>query len=192
MESFKCNATVLFCDIRNFVSLFENRDPIDAVRFANEVLAVLGNEIEKNGGVVDRFTGDGLLSHFGVEKIQGNHADAACKAAISLRKVLVSINSKRYFEEEIMVNIGMGIHTGEVAFGEIITGNSSQSTILGNTVNIASRIEQLTKYFSVDALISESTSDLLETPFHLKKMPKKKIKGLKEVVETFWLLPTNS
>lgn len=192
MESFKCSATVLFCDIRNFTSLFENRDPIDAVRFANEVLAVLGNEIEKNGGIVDRFTGDGFLSHFGVENNLDNHADAACRAAISLRKVLVSINSKRYFEEELVVNIGMGIHTGEVAVGDITTGKTSQVTILGNTVNKASRIEQLTKYFTVDALISGSTFDALDSPFYLKKMPKKKIKGLKEVIETHWLLPTNS
>lgn len=191
MTSFVCDATVMFCDIRNFTVLFEKQDPAKAIRFANEVLAELGNEVEKNGGTVDRFTGDGFLAHFGVENSDRNHSDAACNAILDQRARLVTINSARYLNEEMVVNIGIGVHSGEVAVGDITTGRTTQLTILGDTVNTASRIESLTKYFAVDALISESTHNELSGNLKLQKMPIKKLKGKKQDIQTYWLLPTN-
>ena len=191
MTSFSCDATVMFCDIRNFTMLFEKKDPIKAVSFANEVLAVMGKEVEKNDGVVDRFTGDGFLAHFGVESSGANHADMACRAVLDLRSVLSQINSNRYLKTENVLNIGIGIHSGEVAVGEITSGKITQKTILGDTVNTASRIETLTKFFSVDALISKATRDHLTEDLKLHKMPLKKLKGIERDVQTFWLLPMN-
>lgn len=173
MKSYKTTATIIFCDIRNFTPLIEHKDPIEAVTFANEVLAVLGNVIEKNGGTVDRFTGDGFLAHFGVQKEMKNHSDTACNTMIDLRECLTDINSKRYFDEELVVSIGVGIHTGEVAVGNITTGKTTQLTVLGDTVNTAARIESLTKYFAVDILISEETKQSLSTDFYSKKCPLK-------------------
>ncbi|WP_340104038.1 adenylate/guanylate cyclase domain-containing protein [Rhodohalobacter sp. 8-1] len=191
MTSFSCDATVMFCDIRNFTVLFEKKDPIKAIAFANEVLAVLGKEVENNNGVVDRFTGDGFLAHFGLNQSDLNHAEMACRSVIGLRTKLSNINSERYLREESVLNIGVGIHSGIVAVGDITTGNITQRTILGDTVNTASRIESLTKYFSVDALISESTKDRLKGDLKLQKMPLKELKGKKRNVQTYWLLPMN-
>ncbi|REL38450.1 adenylate/guanylate cyclase domain-containing protein [Rhodohalobacter sp. SW132] len=192
MTSYTCDATVLFCDIRNFTTLLENQKPIEAVRFANEVLAVLGNEIEINGGTVDRFTGDGFMAHFGINGKADNHAESACNAAIDLRKRLTEINSERYRNDQLVVNSGIGLHTGEVAVGNITTGKITQLTILGDTVNTASRIEGLTKFFSVDVLVSESTQMRISDLFKFQKMPLKKLKGKEKIVQTYWLLPTNS
>lgn len=191
MKSFKTDATVLFCDIRNFTTLFEQKDPIEAAEFANEVLAVLGNTIENHGGVVDRFTGDGFLAHFGAFSEVNDHAAVACESVINLRKSLNQINNKRYLSERLVLNIGVGIHTGEVAVANITTGNTTQLTVLGDTVNTASRIESLTRYFSVDALVSKSTFKLAETSWQFQKMPLKKLKGIKRDVHTYWLLPMN-
>jgi len=191
MTSYSCNATVMFCDIRNFTVLFEKKDPIEAISFANEVLAVLGKEVENNRGVVDRFTGDGFLAHFGIVEKDTNHADLACRAAIGLRMRLKAINSERYLNKENVLNIGVGIHTGEVAVGEITSGKFTQQTILGDTVNTASRIESLTKFFSVDSLISGATKIQLNDDLKLQKMPLKKLKGKERNVQTFWLLPMN-
>lgn len=155
------------------------------------MLAVLGNGVEQNGGTVDRFTGDGFLAHFGAFGSLLNHADAACKAVMHLRSGLVKINSERYLNEEIVVNIGMGLHNGVVAVGEITTGNTTQKTVIGDTVNTASRIESLTKYFTVDALISLSTRQRLSSELKLRKMPLKKLKGKEQSVQTYWLLPIN-
>lgn len=181
----------MFCDIRNFTILFEDESPIKAVSFANEVLAVLGEEVENNSGVVDRFTGDGFLAHFGVDETDINHANLACRAALDMRKRLSRINSDRYLKQDKVLNIGMGLHTGEVAVGEITSGKITQRTILGDTVNTASRIETLTKFFSVDALLSESTKNLLSENLKLQKMPLKKLKGKERSVQTYWLLPMN-
>jgi adenylate cyclase len=181
----------MFCDIRNFTVLFEKKDPIEAISFANEVLAVLGKEVENNRGVVDRFTGDGFLAHFGIVEKDTNHADLACRAAIGLRMRLKAINSERYLNKENVLNIGVGIHTGEVAVGEITSGKFTQQTILGDTVNTASRIESLTKFFSVDSLISGATKIQLNDDLKLQKMPLKKLKGKERNVQTFWLLPMN-
>lgn len=191
MTSYSCYATVMFCDIRNFTTLFEKENPIKAISFANEVLAVLGEEVEKNRGAVDRFTGDGFLAHFGVDETDVNHADLACRAVLDMRVQLSKINSNRYFNQEYILNIGIGLHTGEVAVGEITSGEITQKTILGDTVNTASRIESLTKFFSVDALISESTKNQLSEGLKLQKMPLKKLKGKERSVQTYWLLPMN-
>jgi len=192
MTSYICDATVLFCDIRNFTTLLEDQEPIEAVHFANEVLAVLGNEIEKNHGTVDRFTGDGFMAHFGVNSSDDNHAESACMAALDLRKRLIEINSERYRKDQLVVNTGIGLHSGEVAVGNITTGNITQYTILGDTVNTASRIEGLTKYFSVDVLVSETTQMRISESFKFQKMPLKKLKGKERNVQTYWLLPTNT
>jgi len=191
MTSFKCEATVLFCDIRNFTVLFENADPCKAVEFANVVLAVLGNQVELNGGTVDRFTGDGFLAHFGVHNSTGNHSEAACQSVLDMRNKLSEINANRYHNMELVVNTGIGMHTGEVAVGQITTGNVTQTTILGDTVNTASRIEGLTKYFSVDALVSEASWMKVKEQFKFQKMPLKKVKGKEQMVQSYWLLPTN-
>jgi len=192
MEAYKTSATILFCDIRNFTPLLEQKDPIEAITFANDVLAVLGSVIEENGGTVDRFTGDGFLAHFGVEKEMENHADIACNSMMDLKDSLSQINSKRYLDEELVVSIGVGIHTGVVAVGKITTGKTTQTTVLGDTVNTAARIESLTKYFAVDILISENTKQSLSTNFLFQKMPLKKLKGKKKNIQTHWLLPMNS
>jgi adenylate cyclase len=191
MVNDNCFATVMFCDIRNFTMLFENENLNKAFPFANEVLAVLGREIEKNNGVVDRFTGDGFLAHFGIDQENINHADTACRVALDLTSILRRINVERYLKTDTVINIGIGIHSGIVAVGEITTGKVTQRTILGDTVNTASRIESLTKFFSVDILISESTKNHLSESLKLRKMPLKKLPGKKQSVQTYWLLPIN-
>jgi len=187
----KKEGTVLFCDIRNFTNLFEEEDPLKAVEFANNVLAVLGEEVEKMGGTVDRFTGDGFLAHFGIADESKNHALSACKGAINMRKALTEINNQRYFDVEEVVSIGIGINTGEIAKGEIKTPQINQKTIFGDVVNTAARIEGLTKYFSVDILISQTCLEHVGQDFQFQKMPARSLRGKNKEVSTYWLLPIN-
>lgn len=183
--------TILFCDIRNFTALFENRDPIDAVEFANTVLTVLGEVVEEHHGTVDRFTGDGFLAHFGFKKELDQHSEHACQTAIAIRQKLNEINTRRYLKVESVINAGIGIHTGEAAYCKIKTNQLEQTTVLGNTVNVTARIESLTKYFAVDVLTSAETYHLLKNQYKFQKMPERKIKGINNKVSTYWLLPLN-
>lgn len=183
--------TVLFCDIRNFTSLFDNKDPIEAASFARDVLAELGQVVERHRGTVDQFTGDGFFAHYGFANEDDNHAENACKTVLDLRKVLTHVNNRRYSDVQMMINVGIGIHTGEAAYCEIKTENFKQTTVMGDTVNTASRIEDLTKYFIIDALISKGTYDLVQDKFKFQKLPGKNIQGKKHKINTYWLLPLN-
>ena len=184
--------TILFCDIRNFTHLFDERDPLKAVEFANNVLAVLGEVVEEHSGTVDRFTGDGFLAHFGFREKLVDHSIDACRAAIGIREKLEEINTERYFKVESMVSVGIGIHTGSAAYCKIETNQLEQVTVLGDTVNTASRIEELTSYFMVDILVSDKTRNEVGDRFSFQKMPLKNIKGKKRPMQTHWFLPTNT
>ena len=185
------DASVLFCDIRGFTSLFDQRDPLEALEFANSVLGELGSVVEACGGIIDKFTGDGFLAYFGRPEENLKHADDACWCAIRMRSALIKINSFRYLTDQIIISTGIGIHSGPVAAGLISAFQKSEYTILGSTVNTAARIESLTKLFSVDCLISMETVQRLTHPFLLQAMPIKPLRGLQESVPTHWLLPMN-
>jgi adenylate cyclase len=183
--------TVLFCDIRNFTSLFDDKDPLDAAIFTKNVLAKLGNIVEKNHGTVDQFTGDGFFAHYGFSTEDKNHAENACQTVLDLRKTLTEINNRRYSDIQMMINVGIGIHTGEAAYCEITTDNFKQRTVMGDTVNTASRIGDLTKYFIVDALVSKETYELVQDKFKFQKLHEKNLRGKKNSIHTYWLLPLN-
>ena len=188
----KKEGTILFCDIRNFTSLFDEIDPFEAVEFANTVLAVLGEEVEAHSGTVDRFTGDGFLAHFGFAREIENHTKMAANTCVAIREKLNEINANRYFKVEKMVSAGIGVHTGVAAYCKLETNQLKQTTVLGDTVNIASRIEEMTKYFMVDVLFSEESYALIKDDFSFQKMPLKTIRGKKKSVQTHWFLPTNT
>ena len=187
-------ATILFCDIRGFTALFDQRDPLEALEFANSVLGVLGAVVEKCGGTIDKFTGDGFLAHFGIineSVVFDCPAFAACRCAIEMRSALAGINKSRYTKDQTVITTGIGIHSGEVAAGYITATHKSEFTILGSAVNIAARIEGLTKFFSVDCLISDATEALVKDQFMLQAMPQKSLRGIEANIKTSWLLPMN-
>lgn len=186
------DATVLFCDIRGFTNLFDSREPDDAFTFVNSVLGELGNLVASCGGTIDKFTGDGFLAHFGVETSLPAHAEEACWCAIRMREALMRINTSRFIDDQPVVSLGIGIHTGRLAAGRITTISKSEFTVLGATVNIASRIESLTKHFSVDCLISSQTAEKIGSKFRLQEMPVQTLRGVKTEQLTYWLLPTNT
>ncbi len=184
--------TILVCDIRNFTSLFDEKEPELAVEFANSVLAVLGKVVEDHNGIVDRFTGDGFLAHFGFTHPLDSHAMHAINACVNLREELVNINSDRYFNVENVITFGLGVHTGVAAYAELKTKQLHQTTILGDAVNLTARIEEMTKYFIVDVLVSDTTYKETSGMFSFRKMPLKSVAGKKKPVQTYWLTPFNS
>ncbi len=169
---------------------------MEALKFANVVLGELGSVVEASGGVIDKFTGDGFLAHFGVVKLLSHKSNAeesadACWCAVRIRDRLRTLNLERHIEHQPTVEVGIGIHFGMIASGVISTLSKSELTILGSNVNIASRIESLTKEFSVDCLVSESVFELCKDTFDFQKMPLRILRGISSSHSTYWLLPTN-
>jgi class 3 adenylate cyclase len=185
------DATIMFIDIRGFSQLFDQRDPMEVFHFANSVLSEIGVVVEDCGGVVDKFTGDGLLAHFGILKSNTDHVVDACKCAIRIRTCVNKINLQRYIESQPIVSVGIGIHTGSVASGVISTSVKQEFTVFGSVVNFSSRLESLTKEFTVDCLASEAVFNAVQNLFSFQKMPFRDIRGFSSKHQTYWLLPTN-
>ena len=147
--------TVLFSDIRSFTQLSQYKDSQSVFSFINEYLRNISPAITENGGFIDKFIGDAIMAIF------INPYDAVM-AGIEMMKRLKLYNKKRVKENLSPINIGIGINTGESSMGTIGFENRLETTVLGNTVNIASRLEHLTKRYDTGIIISESTADAIK------------------------------
>lgn len=145
--------TVMFTDIRDFTPLSEKLSPHELIKFLNTYFSYMVKPIQEEKGVINKFLGDSIMAVFspvfGVE----NHAEAALKAALKLRGALKEFNE---IEEFPPIEHGVGIHTGNLIAGNIGAEERKEYTVIGDTVNIASRIESQTKVFNTDILLSDN------------------------------------
>lgn len=148
-------ATVLFSDIRDFTPLSEKMSAHDTVSFINEYFTYLTDPVMENNGVVNKFLGDAVLAVFTPLLGSENHADDALKAAIGMRAKLEEFNTTGVVDAKI--KFGVGLNTGTLVAGNIGTSQRMEYTVIGDAVNVASRIESQTKLESTDILISHST-----------------------------------
>ncbi|MFI5363137.1 MAG: adenylate/guanylate cyclase domain-containing protein [Elusimicrobiota bacterium] len=146
-------ATVMFSDIRNFTPLSEKLTPTELIGFLNDYFAHVTAPIMANQGVINKFMGDAVMALFspifGVE----NHADAALRAALGMKEALARFNA---LGAHAPVAFGIGLHTGTLIAGNVGAENRLEYTVLGDTVNVASRVEGQTKQFSTEILMSEA------------------------------------
>ncbi len=156
-------ATILFADIRGFTTLSEKISPHETISFLNEYYNVLIDVIHQYGGIIDKFMGDGILVLFGVPIASKDHADRAVAAAFTMQERLKEFNKSRLEKGDFVVRIGIGIHTGDVIAGNVGNSNKLEYTVIGDTVNVASRIENLTKKYETEMLIGESVYESLST-----------------------------
>lgn len=143
--------TVLFSDIRNFTTLSETLSPQKNFDFINSYLSQMEPVISKHGGIIDKYVGDAIMVLF------PNEADYAVKGAIAMLKRLDFINNNLVDEGYERIKIGIGLNTGVLMMGTIGGKNRMEGTVISDTVNLASRIESLTKLYGVNLLISEYT-----------------------------------
>jgi adenylate cyclase len=183
--------TVLFADIRGFTSSSEHADPHDLVAQLNEYFAEMVEAIEEHGGTLDKFIGDGLMAFFGAPLPMHDHADRAVAAAASMIERLAYVNSLREIREEEPLQIGIGIHTGEAIVGNVgAPGRRLEFTAIGDTVNLASRLESLTKELGVTAVFSGATMEACDELWLARRMGEMPIRGRDHRVEVFELVVT--
>ena len=179
---------VLFADIRNFTTYSENHSPEVVVSALNEYFSAMTEVILHYGGTVDKFIGDGLMVFFGAPiKSINNPSLNAIKAAIGMRKALDKLNKKWSSEGKAILDNGIGLHTGEAIIGNIGSDKKMEYTAIGDAVNVASRVEGLTKSLNAPILLTiDSYKDLKD---QLKVTPKGEvaIKGHSKI-EVFELL----
>ncbi|HEY9816714.1 MAG TPA: adenylate/guanylate cyclase domain-containing protein, partial [Candidatus Obscuribacterales bacterium] len=154
----RLNATILFCDIRGFTTLSMNSDPEALVEQLNEYLDVMVEVILNAGGTVDKFIGDAIMAEFGSPLSQGERTDTlnAVRAVLEMRKALVHLQAKWQDAGKPILFNGIGLNFGEVVAGDIGSLRRREYAVIGDTVNIASRVEGMTRKFWTDILITDS------------------------------------
>lgn len=182
-------ASLLFCDIRGFTHLLENTPVQQAFSFIESFLFTMASIVVREGGSVNNLTGDGFLAQFGIGLRSEDHALRAVNAAVQMRAGLMAINKERHLLKEPTIAIGIGIHTGTVAGGNVKLGARRSFLLIGDSINLAARIESLTKSFAVDILVSGQTYDAVKAHFQFLAMPPRAVKGKAEPVATYWIPP---
>jgi adenylate cyclase len=178
--------TVMFVDIRSFTAQSAHLSPTKAVGLLNEFLKVMVETVEgDHGGMINKFLGDGFMALFGIGSSNLNHADDAVAAGRSIQKTLERLNSERNSRGEDAIQIGIGINTGPAIVGSIGSPERMEFTVIGNTVNVASRIEALNKTLGTSLLVSKETRDALREAIELRELPPQLVKGVEQPVAVF-------
>lgn len=175
--------TIFFSDIRSFTTLTEKLcdQPDKLLALLNEYLTAMTEIIFKYEGVVDKFIGDGILAHWGAFT-EGNHALLAARASLEMLERLKAMNLKWASEDRDQIAIGIGLNTGEVTFGNVGAGKKIEFTVIGDPVNLASRLEGLNKEHHTSIIISEFTLTHLAGLVQTRSLGGVKVKG--KTIET--------
>jgi adenylate cyclase len=173
-------ATIFFADIRSFTAISEKLSPEAVVEFLNVYMTRMVACIEETGGVVDKFIGDAIMGVWGAPVSAGSPRDdalAAVKAMIMMRESLLEFNKDRGGGDKPLIRNGCGVNTGPCIAGQIGSMQRMEYTVIGDAVNLASRIEALNKPFGTDILISEHSYELVKDEVVAEAMPAIKVKG---------------
>ncbi len=178
--------TILFADIRGFTSMSERKPAPEIVSMLNEYFELMVDVLFRFQGTLDKYVGDEIMALFGAPVEHPESPGRSVRCAVEMMKVLREFNRTRMAEGQEPIEIGIGINTGEVVCGAIGTSKTMQYTVVGDGVNLASRLCSLAK--SGEILISENTAGLLDDSFETVSLPPVKVKGKEKEVNIYNVL----
>ena len=150
-------ASAMFCDIRSFTTISESRDPAETIELLNDYYLLMMDAIYGEGGIVNQMVGDGLMAFFGAPEPRDDHRQAAVQAARQMIELIRLFNEEQAVRDKVQIQIGVGIASGRVVAGYTGTSNRATYTCVGDTVNVAARLEAHTKELGRPILIDENT-----------------------------------
>jgi adenylate cyclase len=180
--------TLLFSDLRDFTPFVESTHPKQVISIMNQYFSQMTEAIKEKRGLVLQYVGDEIEAVFGAPVSYDDHTDMAVEAALEMRRRLSLLNQNLEKQGFSPFQHGIGIHTGAVLAGNIGSKDRISYALVGDTVNLASRIGGLTKEFSCDIILSQTTYSLLTGTFFTEQLPAVKVKGKKEEVMIYKLL----
>jgi class 3 adenylate cyclase len=178
-------ASIMFADIRSFTTLSEKQEPSQIIELLNDYFALMFDAITANNGTVNQMQGDGLMAIFGAPAYYENHREQAVNAALEMIELLKAFNEQRITQNKSEVRIGIGIATGTVIAGYTGTQHRATYTCVGDTVNIAARIESHTKLVGKPILIDEYTRRGLPDQIQVEDLGEILFKGKEQPIQVF-------
>ena len=178
-------ASVMFSDIRSFTAITESHSPDAVLELLNSYFALMFDAIGAHGGVVNQMIGDGLLAIFGAPRPRPDHREQAVRAALEMLELVEFFNQERARLNQIQIRIGVGIASGEVIAGYIGTVSRATYTCVGDTVNLAARLEAQTKTLGLPILIDENCRQGLSAALRADDEGKITVKGKAQPVQIY-------
>lgn len=175
--------TTLFADVRGFTPLTEGMEPGRVILLLNEMVGRMGGAVEAEGGVVDKFLGDGLMAVFGAPGAQPDHAARAVRAALAMRDAVAQVNAARAARGEVPVHVGIGANTGRAVAGNVGSPGRLNYTVVGESVNLASRL--CAQAAAGEILISGTTWEWVKDQVDAAPAGERTVKGLSAAVPVF-------
>ena len=188
----ECELSIVFADIRGFTALSEGMGTRDTVSLLNSFHAAMVEALFRHAGTLDKYMGDGLLAYFNAPIGQSDHAERAIRCALDMRQALIAMNIEHPNKGLANLRMGIGIHTGRAIVGDIGAPSRREFTAIGDAVNVASRVEQLTKDAGVDILISETTAAAVPGELELTEVGEFTIRGRTDPLTLFTVEPTRA
>ncbi|MGK7921078.1 MAG: adenylate/guanylate cyclase domain-containing protein [Trichodesmium sp.] len=190
LEGERKEVTILFSDIRGYTTITENLEASEVVKLLNEYFETMVEAVFDHEGTLDKFIGDALMAVFGAPLPLENHALMAVKTALDMRNRLQEFNLSR--PEQAQFKIGIGISSGEVVSGNIGSQKRMDYTVIGDGVNLSSRLEAITKQYGCDIILSEFTYQLCSDDILVRELDKVRVKGKQKAVSIYELIGAKS
>lgn len=185
--------SILFTDIRSFTTYSEKMEPKLLTEFLNEYLGMQTEVVFAHGGTLDKYIGDAMMAFWGAPLKLPNHAALACQAVVAMMDSLEKHRERLLEKYGLPVRIGIGLHSGEVSVGNMGSARSFNYTVIGDNVNLSSRLEGATKHFGVTALTTRETLEMAKKQgpvvVHYRSILEVKVKGKNNNVELIELRP---
>ena len=177
--------TVLFADLRDFTRLAEGLDPRQVVVLLNRFHSAMVEVVFAHGGTLDKYLGDGLMVYFGAPVAQPDQAARAVRCALGMQQTLATLNRQGGALASPSLRMGIGVHTGLAVVGDIGAESRREFTVIGDAVNVAARLEQLTKQFELPVLVSASTVAATDGVMPFRLVDRVNLRGRAEAVEVY-------
>jgi adenylate cyclase len=184
----KKHLSVMFSDIRGFTSISEKLSPEELVRLLNEYLTAMTDIVFKYDGLLDKYIGDAIMAVFGAPLDQPDHAFRACRTALEMMSELRRLREKWAAEGRPDVDIGVGINSGDMVVGNMGSEMRFDYTVMGDSVNLASRLEGTNKEYGTHIILSEFTYEIVKDDFACRQLDAVRVKGKKLPVRIFELI----
>lgn len=180
--------SVMFSDVAGFTSISEKLTPAELVHLLNEYLTAMTDIVLENDGIIDKYEGDAIMAEFGMPIDDEKHAFKACKTALEMQTKLAELRLKWKAENKPQLTARVGINTGEVIVGNMGSRDVFDYTVMGDHVNLGSRLEGANKFYGTYIMISEFTYAYVKDDFHTRILDLIRVKGKEQPIQVYELI----